>query len=134
MITNMQQLTIYDGAATPVGHIFSPASNGARSGVARWVDKEHNGGVALGFSVLDFSVREPAKPDGVTRVRMGLAVPKLDTSTTVPKVVGMGRGNIEFIFPASFTAQDRKDLRAFLTNALNANQLGENISEMQTPY
>ena len=133
MITNMTSITLNDGLATPVAHNFSPASNGA-DGVARWQDREHNGGVSLGFSTLTFSVREPVKPGGVTRVKLTVSVPKLDTSTVVPTLIGTGMATLEFIFPGPYTLQDRKDLRAFMINAGQIAALGENIIEMQRPY
>lgn len=133
MITNMQSINLTDGQATPVNHAFSPASNG-RNGIARWVDKEHNGGIALGFSTLDFSVREPATPTGVTRVKLNLALPIVDTTSVVPSLVGTIRGNVEFIFPAASTTQHRKDARAMVANALDLAKLGDNVWDVQTPY
>lgn len=133
MITNMTSLLLNDGQTTPVAHTFSPASNGA-DGVARWQDREHNNGVSLGFSTLTFSVREPVKPGGVTRVKLTISVPKLNTSTVVPTLIGTGMASLEFIFPGAYTQQDRKDLRAFLINAGQIAALGENITEMQKPY
>lgn len=133
MITNMTSFSLNDGQATPVAHNFSPASNGA-DGVARWQDRGHYSGVSLGFSTLTFSVREPVKPGGVTRVKLTISVPKLDTSTTVPTLIGTGVANLEFIFPGSYTLQDRKDLRAFMINSGQITALGENIIEMQKPY
>lgn len=133
MITNMTSIMLNDGQSTPATHIFSPASNGA-DGVARWQDREHNNGVSLGFSTLTFSVREPIKPGGVTRVKLTVSLPKLDTTTVVPSLIGTGMGSVEFIFPGAFTLQDRKDLRAFVIGACLLNILGDNIVEMQKPY
>lgn len=133
MITNMASISLGDGQTTPVAHTFSPASNGA-DGVARWQDREHNSGVSLGFSTLTFSVREPVKPGGVTRVKLAISVPKLDTSTVVPTLIGTGMANLEFIFPGAYTLQDRKDLRAFVSNSVLVAALGDNIVEMQKPY
>lgn len=133
MITNMTAITLADGQTTPVNHTFSPASNGA-DGVCRWLDREHNAGVSIGFSTLTYSVREPIKPGGPSRVKLSISVPKLDTSTVVPSLVGTGSATVEFIFPGAFTLSDRKDLRAFIMNACALTQLGENIYEMQRPY
>lgn len=133
MITNMTNLSLGDGQSTPVVHNFSPASNGA-DGVCRWQDREHNNGVSLGFSTVTFSVREPVKAGGVTRVKLTVSVPKLDTTTTVPSLIGVGQASMEFIFPGAYTLQDRKDLRAFAWNAIWTGALGDNIVEMQRPY
>lgn len=133
MITNMASMTLTDGKTTPESHVYSPASNGA-DGVARWQDREHNSGVSLGFSTLTFSVREPVKPGGVTRVKIGLSVPKLDTTTVVPTVTGVGQANLEYILPGSFTLQDRLDLRAIFAGATALTGLGENAAHLQRPY
>lgn len=133
MITNMTNLSLGDGQSTPVVHNFSPASNGA-DGVCRWQDREHNNGVALGFSTATFSVREPVKAGGVSRVKLTVSVPKLDTTTIVPSLIGVGQASAEFIFPGAYTQQDRKDLRAYMWNMLSTSVLGDNIVDMQRPY
>lgn len=133
MITNMASLILTDGKTTPENHVYSPASNGA-DGVARWLDREHNSGVSLGFSSLTFSVREPVKIGGVTRVKIGLSIPKLDTTTVIPTITGVGQASMEFIFPGSFTLQDRLDLRVLMSNAIAGANLGDNIAHMQRPY
>lgn len=133
VMTNMQALVLPDGQATPVNHTFSPASNGA-DGVARWQDREHNSGVSIGFSVATFSVREPVKAGGPTRVRMTVHVPKLDTTGTVPVLVSTGWAQLEYLFPGNFTLQDRKDLRAYISGMNNPLGLGDNAAEMSKPY
>lgn len=132
MITNMTAVILPDGNSNPEVHTFSPAT---RSGdVARWLDRDHNQGVPLGFSQLEFSVKEPAKPGGVTRVKATIAVPKLDTTTVVPTQVGIGRFNAEFIYPSTYTELDRKHLRAYAYTMLANDKLGDNIVSMVTPY
>jgi len=132
-MTNMSQMTLNDGATTPVGHIFSPASNG-NDGVARWQDREHNGGIALGFSTFTFSVREPLKVGGPSKVRCVLTVPKLDTTTVVPTLIGWNGVTVEFSFAGVSTRQDRLDVRSMLLNAISAGGLGDNIVDLQRPY
>lgn len=132
-MTNMQAMSIQDGQTTPVTHTFSPASNGA-DGVARWHDREHNSGMAIGFSTATFSVREPVKPGGPTRVRMTVHVPKLNTTGVVPELVSTGWAQLEYLFPGNFTLQDRKDLRAYIGNMNSPLFLGDNAVEMAKPF
>lgn len=132
-MTNMQAMSLWDGQTTPVTHTFSPASNGA-DGVARWQDREHNSGMAIGFSTATFSVREPVKPGGPTRVRMTIHVPKLDTTGVVPVLVSTGWAQLEYLFPGNFTLQDRKDLRAYINGMNHSNALGDNVELMSKPY
>lgn len=134
LMTNMASLTLTDAKGAPESHTFLPASNGA-DGVTRWQDREHNSGISLGFSTLTFSVREPIKVGGVSRVKVTLSIPKLDTSTVVPTVTGVGSASAEFIYPGSYTLQDRHDLKTIFGNALSSvNGLGDNIYQMQRPY
>lgn len=132
MITNMATVTLPDGNATPEIHSFSPATR--QGDVARWLDRDHNQGVPVGFSQLEFSVKEPSKAGGVTRVKVTIAVPKLDTTTVVPTQTGIGRFTAEFIYPGTFTELDRKHLRAFANSVLGNDKLGDNIVSMVTPY
>lgn len=134
MITNMTSMTINDGAATPIGHVFSPAANGA-DGTSVWHDREHNQGIALGFSALKFSVRDAIKLGGPSKVRLSLSVPKLDTTSAVPVLLGYNLVNVEFSFAGVSTLQDRVDVRTMLTNALSGvSGLGDNIAHLQRPY
>lgn len=132
-MTNMASLTVNDGQIPPVSHTYSPVSN-AGAGVARWQDREHYNGIAIGFTNLTFSVREPVKAGGPHRVKLDLSIPKLDTSTVVPTVVGVGRASVEFVLPGTFTQADRTDLRMYIANLLVSGSLGGNIQEMVMPY
>lgn len=137
MITNMSNVVLPDAAATPVQQIFTPASRVAES-AARWLSKRSDG-MLLGAKTLQLSIREPADPaSGVYRIVVSLAVPKLDmTVPSAPKLVGVGRAKAEFIFPASFTTQEKKDLvkmfeQCFILNS--ATCLADNIVDGSLPY
>lgn len=137
MITNMSQLLVADAAATPVQHVFTPASRVSEN-TARWVDREHNGGVAIGFSTITFSVKEPATADGVTRMKVAMSVPKVDFSNpNAPLLLGTMRANTEFIFPGIVNEQERKDFTQMFTELFwrnSASKLGDNVVVMSTPY
>lgn len=137
MITNMSPLSLIDAAATPVTHVYTPASRVSEN-TARWVDREHNAGVAIGFATVTMSVKEPATADGVTRIKFTLSVPKVDFSVaTAPKLLGTSRFNGEFIFPGILNDQERKDhvgqVRSMLVNNFG-NTIGDNIAAMSLPY
>lgn len=134
VMTNIASMTASDAEASPVAHTFLPASNGV-NGVCRWQDREHNSGISLGFSTFSFSVREPVKPGGVTRVKASLSIPKLDTTTVVPTITGTGSVSTEWIFPGTFTLKDRENLKTIHEKLIgSAVGLGDNISQMQRPY
>lgn len=137
MITNMSAITLSDKAATPVAHSYTPASRVAEN-TARWVDREHNAGVAIGFSTATMSVKEPATSDGITRVKVTLSIPKVDFSVvTAPKLIATSRFNAEFIFPGILNDQERKDCVAMAADMLaqgSASKLGDNIVICSLPY
>lgn len=137
MITNMSSITLADKAATPVNHSFGPASRVAEN-TARWQDREHNSGIAAGFSTYSLSLREPTTAGGVYRMKATLAVPKLDlTVPAVPKVLGVARVNCEFIFPDVMSDQDRKDITQMFYNSLaqgSTTAVGDNIAGISLPY
>lgn len=137
MITNMSNVVLPDAAATPVSQIFTPASRVAEN-TARWLSKRPDG-MLLGAKALQLSIREPADPaTGVYRTVVTMAIPKLDTTVpTAPKLTGVGRAKAVFIFPASFTTQEKKDLvkmfeQCFLLNS--AASLADNIVDGSLPY
>lgn len=137
MITNMSTLSLTDKAATPVVHVFSPASRVADN-TARWLDKEHNSGIAVGYSACTYSVKEPAVAGGVYRLKFSLSIPKLDlTVPAVPKLLGTARFNGEFIFPDIMSDQDRKDIVRMVETLFaqsSATALGDNFVAQALPY
>lgn len=137
MITNMTTIVAYDAASTPVAHSFTPASRVAEN-TARWVDREHNSGVAIGFNTVTLSIKEPATADGVTRAKVTLSVPKVDFSVpSAPKLLATARFNCEFLLPGILNDQERKDIVRMAGDLLlqgSATRLGDNISVVSLPY
>lgn len=133
----MSSITLADKAATPVNHSFGPASRVAEN-TARWQDREHNSGIAVGFSTYSLALREPTAAGGVYRMKATLAVPKLDLiDPAVPKVLGVARVNCEFIFPDVMSNQDRQNITQMFYNSLaqgSATAVGDNIAGITLPY
>jgi hypothetical protein len=120
-MTAIAALTLADGATTPVNHTFSPV-NIDQAGVARWADRA--GGVALGFPVVSFSMRNPTKSSRNYRITAKVNVPVLE-QTSPSTATGIQPAptkaydlifNGEFILPERSTAQQRKDLLAYVKN------------------
>jgi len=137
MITNIVSLSLIDAATTPVTHVFTPASR-VSDNTARWVDREHNSGIAIGYASVSFSVKEPTNSGGVYRQKLNYAEPILDlTVPSVPKVLGTARVNCEFIFPDIMSDQQRKDvIKKFysLIGQASAVTLGDNVAVQSLPY
>lgn len=136
MITNMANLALVDKAATPVTHQFTPAPSA--NGIARWVDKEHNGGIAIGYSSVSFRIKEPVNGNGLYRHTIDFVFPKVDTTTPArPVLIGISRAKVEFTFPDVLNDQERKDIVNLVYSALAqgpAFTLGDNIAAQAQPY
>lgn len=117
-------VTINDGATTPVAHIFAPA--GISGLVASYADR--SGGIPVGYPTLDLSLRAPSNQ---SREKMYLATvriktPILDvtspsTATGIQPAPSVGYtpiAELKFWLPERSTLQNRKDLRAFAKNIM----------------
>lgn len=136
MITNMANLALVDKAATPVTHQFTPAPTA--NGLARWVDKEHNGGIAIGYAHVSYRIKEPVNGNGLFRHTLDLSFPKVDSTVPArPVLVGISRAKVEFTFPDILNDQERKDIVNLVYTALSqgsASTLGDNIASQAQPY
>jgi hypothetical protein len=136
MLTNQASITLNDAATTPVAHVFSPVRSG--DGIPTWVDKEHNDGIAIGYSKVTYSCREPVKSGGVYRQIVTMAVPYVDfTVPAKPVLVGTARVNCQFLFPDTMSSQNRKDVVKQFYNLLaqgSATAIGDNIVDQTEPY
>lgn len=143
MITNMANLTGIDAAATPVSHVYGPASR-VDGNTARWLDREHYSGAPIGYSQVTYTLKEPsfslpnaAASNQVYRHTVKLTRPVLDTSGAFPVLLGIGRATVEFSFPVVMSEQDRKDMLSLTRSLINygsASALGDNITTQSLPY
>lgn len=137
MITNIAALSLVDAEVSPVTHVFTPASRVAEN-TARWVDREHNNGIAIGYASVSYSLKEPTVSGGVFRQKVLYAEPILDlTVPAVPVVLGTARVNCEFIFPDIMSDQQRKNvIKKFysLIGQGSATTVGDNVAVQSLPY
>lgn len=137
MITNIVALSLVDAEVSPVTHVFTPASRVSEN-TARWVDREHNNGIAIGYASVSYSVKEPTNAGGVYRQKTNYAEPILDlTVPAVPVVLGTARVNCEFIFPDIMSDQQRKNvIKKFYTliSLGGAATIGDNVAVQSLPY
>lgn len=139
MITNISDLVLADGQATPVNTIFSPASRVVEN-TARWIARTVNGGIPMGSYVCQYAVREPKDrlPASLTRNWLKITEPDLDLSVPgAPKLLETGFIEINVAFPQSWTEARKKNLLARARNLLNlgsATSLGDNIVLGTLPY
>lgn len=136
MITTMTNLVLEDDAFTPVGHVFTPIRSNDQ--VSTWVDREHNNGVAIGYSRIGYQVREPIKARGVYRHTITFAMPLVSFAVPdAPVLLGTARAKTELLLPDLMTDQQRKRFVEMLKNIFMQNRaenLGDNIVIQTQPY
>lgn len=119
-------LLLSDGKSTPIVHTFNP-SKPDKNQVPVWEEKSSTG-VILGSSYLKIDVSRPREPNAMQRVKVGLSVPVMVTSTPpgatapVTTVDYLDYLNCEFAYSQKSTTQDRKDLRMMLIDLLQEAQ------------
>lgn len=122
-MTAIAALTLLDGQGTPVSHTFSPV-NIDQAGVAKWADR--SGGIALGFPVVTFLLRQPSKTSRNYKLTAKVVLPVLEVTSPstssgiqpAPTLAYNLTANVDMVLPERSTAAQRADLLAYLKNAL----------------
>lgn len=116
-------IVINDGKSTPVAHTFAPVTID-QAGVAKWADRV--GGISIGFPTISYSLKNPNQGSRAYKLVAKVSLPVLEqtspsTATGIqpaPTVAYNLLANIELVLPERSTLADRKDLFAFVKNAL----------------
>jgi len=137
LMTAIAAIVINDGATTPVAHTFNPVASSPDA-----LYRESIVGLALLGQGTIKVVLVSDKGNGLNKVRLTIDLPALEVVSGVnslgysaaPKVGYSDRVNVDFILPSRATAQQRKDLRVLLMNALANAQIVDAIENLNTPY
>lgn len=139
-MTAFTNITINDGQATPVAHTFT--ARRIDNGVAKWQDI--SGGIAVGFPTITSSLREPIKGSSTPLYKdvMKITLPVLEVVnsstysgiTPAPTKAYDLQVNVEFLMPERSTNQDRKNIRAYVANALAQADLKAMIEDLNMVY
>lgn len=132
-------LTIADGLATPVNRTFNPV-NIDQLGVAKWANRES--GIALGYPVVTFSLRNPSKTSRNYKVTAKLVLPVLEvtspsTSTGIqpaPTKAYDLLATVDFVLPERSTVAQRSDLLAYLKNFLGNAVITNGVKDFESVY
>lgn len=130
-------LVLNDGQSTPVAKTFS--ARGADMQLAAWRDV--TGGISIGMPVVTLSNKENQRGNnGTFRVEARIVIPVLETIsgdaggyTPSPKIAYSLLGKCELIAPLRATTQNRKDLRAFMSNLLAHAVMTETFVDFNPP-
>lgn len=118
-------ITINDGLATPVAHVFTHASH-SKDGVSY---RDSTAGLtALVAPTIEVG-RLPSRSKSIRRVRVKVAIPILETITggtsegyvAAPRKIGANEAIVDFIIHERSSEQAIKDIRAYMANAITVN-------------
>jgi len=123
-------LTINDGAATPVAHTFSVS--GTTGSKATWLDKVS--GIPVGYSRLEHEVREAKSATGAHRVVVSFSLPTLATVDGVQVRVRVSSAQLALNFAQDSTLQERKDMVAYVINALSDSTVKPSLYNIEGFY
>lgn len=131
-------ITINDGKATPVSHVFTPTKI---SGSTAVLNERVASGIAIGYPMLQFSVTPADAFNGVNRVDLKIAMPQLEVIsgsdagyTPAPAVAFTDTVKVSFLLPGRSTTANRKDLRVLLINALQNSIVVDAVDNMAPAY
>lgn len=132
-------LVINDGATTPVAHTFGPV--GIEGKTATFADRI--GGVPVGYGKVSLSIREPTNgSSGVFKVGIKILIPTLEqtsasTATGIqpaPTVAYVTAAHLDLLMPARGTLQNRKDILAYVKNALSNASVVSVVENLEAVY
>jgi len=139
-MTAFAPIAINDGAASPASHTFTPRR--LENGVAKYQDIST--GIAAGYPTITLSLREPLKGSKVPmyKATMKFWVPKMETVnsstysgiTPAPTKAYDCAATLELNLPERSEVGVRKDLRAYIANALAHADVKAMIEDLNMVY
>lgn len=131
-------IVINDAAATPVAHTFGPARQSGD--LYEWHDRAP--GVAAGFQKISVLTRFGSSSNAGQKVTIKFTCPTLavtapNSGTGVqpnPVAAYTTLATVEFLLPNASSLQNRKDILAYVKNALANTQIAAMIENLDAPY
>jgi hypothetical protein len=135
-------VSINDGLATPVAHVFAPAKT--QSDYALLEDRV--AGVYIGYNKLTMTLARPTgdskSANRNLKLTMRIETPKMEvvSNNTIsgiapaPTVSYRPWAELTFVFPERCSLQDRKDLQAFVKNLLANSFATAAVETYELPY
>lgn len=138
-MSNMTSLTIADGQSTPVNHTYDVQNAQVGDKPAVWMDKIS--GTYQGFSILT-SILRRSDTGKAYRVKLTISVPTLAVTAPasgsgiqpLPTPAYTTRATVEFILPDGCVLQDRKDILAYVRNALSQTIIQDQVTNLSALY
>lgn len=132
-MAQIANMTINDGATTPVAHVFTPIQS---TPVALWRDTDAAKSYVVSQHGITLSRKQSTAANGLTRVKLTLSLPTMGTGVSLPasEVDYSHQVSVEFIMPNRGQKQERKNIRTFLSNLLVDAQVVDVIDEMRAAF
>lgn len=134
-------IVINDGQGTPVAHTFAPGKTGSDFALL----EDRAAGVYIGYNKLVFELSRPKGAANAATRNLKLSIrietPKMETLgnnsagiTPPPTVSYRPVVELHATFPERCSLQDRKDLQAFIKNALSNAFVTDAFEKYELPY
>jgi len=132
-MSQIANMTVADGATTPVNHVFTPVQS---TPSAVWKDTDAAKTYVAGQYQITAVRRGSDSPKGLTRYRLALVLPTMGNGVALPasEVDYSHQVVVEFICPNRGVKQERKDLRTLLKNLLADAQIIDMVDELRSAY
>lgn len=127
-MANLAPLVINDGTTpTPVAHTFSVASNSG--GKSMWADRSST--TLIGNALIRHEYKSPTNPNEAHRILVSFTKPIEYISDGVTKVDHVNSFTFAVNASQAASAQERKDLYAYLKNLINDASFKSSIENME---
>lgn len=126
----MQAISINDGKATPVAHVFDPLTTNGKKAV--FVNR--SSGIPSAYERLELELVEPKSPTGAYRIIGSMYRPILATVNGVQVVARTQRINFDINESQSGSLDERKDDVALFANLLDHTVLRTMVQNLEPCY
>lgn len=123
-------ISINDGAATPVAHVFTPIQSDR--GVAEYANRSAT--IPQGCESLKVDVRRPTSATAAWRFVLSMEKPTVGTVDGQEKVVRFGTSAVTLNISQLSTEQERKDQLKLLANLLLHPDIVSAVTKLESMY
>lgn len=126
----ISNISLNDGQATPVPRLFSVTTAQAGQDIpARWT--EQTSGFYAGYLQLTGLVRRTSNKS--TKIQVKVTLPKLSSDGTTT-LIHTGIASLDVTVPDTMSLQERKDLHAYIANALDNAIIKSMVVDLSPAY
>lgn len=131
-------ISIADGQATPVTHVFNPITTNPPV----YRENGESSVPVIGEKEIQLSLKRANGSGSVNKARVTLRVPVLETTSgstsggyaPAPKVAYFMQADLVLLLPDRTTSAQRKDIRTLVQNLLADAQVVSLVESLENPY